>query len=98
MTVSVEVANTGDRDGVEVVQLYLHQRFGTSSRPLRQLAAFERVEIAAGQTETVAFRIGPDERRYWSAATRDWVLDATVFDVWVGGDANAQAHAEFTVG
>jgi beta-glucosidase len=98
VTVSVEVANTGDRDGVEVVQLYLHQRFGTSSRPLRQLAAFERVEIAAGQTETVAFRIGPDERRYWSAATRDWVLDATVFDVWVGGDANAQAHAEFTVG
>ncbi|MGN6197226.1 glycoside hydrolase family 3 N-terminal domain-containing protein [Humibacter sp.] len=98
VTVSVDVANTGDRDGVEVVQLYLHQRFGTSSRPLRQLAAFERVEIAAGQTETVAFRIGPDERRYWSAATRDWVLDATVFDVWVGGDANAQAHAEFTVG
>ncbi|MGN6125883.1 MAG: glycoside hydrolase family 3 N-terminal domain-containing protein [Humibacter sp.] len=97
ITVSVDVTNTGERDGVEVVQLYLHQRYGTSSRPLRQLKAFRRVEIEAGATQTVAFEVGPDERRYWSAATHDWVLDATVFDVWVGGDAGAQAHAEFTV-
>ncbi|QDZ15390.1 glycoside hydrolase family 3 N-terminal domain-containing protein [Humibacter ginsenosidimutans] len=97
VTVSVDVTNTGDRDGVEVVQLYLHQRFGTSSRPLRQLKAFERVEIPAGETRTVRLTVGPDERRYWSAATRDWVLDATVFDVWVGGDATAEPHAEFTI-
>ena len=97
VTVSVEVTNTGDRDGVEVVQLYLHQRFGTSSRPMRRLAAFRRVQIAAGQSSTVTFQIGVDERRYWSAATRGWVLDASLFDVWVGGSANAEAHAEFTV-
>ncbi|GAB3394591.1 glycoside hydrolase family 3 N-terminal domain-containing protein [Humibacter soli] len=97
IAVSVDVTNTGERDGVEVVQLYLHQRYGTSSRPLRQLKAFRRVEIEAGATKTVAFEVGPDERRYWSAATQDWVLDATVFDVWVGGDAGARAHAEFTV-
>ena len=95
--VSVDVTNTGERDGVEVVQLYLHQRHGTSSRPLRQLGAFRRVEIAAGATKTVTFEVTPQERRYWSAATHDWVLDATVFDVWVGSDADADAHAEFTV-
>ncbi|HWD62459.1 MAG TPA: glycoside hydrolase family 3 C-terminal domain-containing protein, partial [Humibacter sp.] len=97
VTVSVDVTNAGDRDGVEVAQLYLHQRHGTSSRPLRQLKAFRRVEVAAGATQTVTFEVGPEERRYWSAATHDWVLDATVFDVWVGGDADADAHAEFTV-
>jgi beta-glucosidase len=97
VTVSVEVTNAGDRDGVEVAQLYLHQRFGTSSRPMRQLAAFRRVQIAAGQSSTVTFEIGADERRYWSAATRGWVLDASLFDVWVGGSADAEAHAEFTV-
>ncbi len=97
VSVSAEVSNTGDRDGIEVAQLYLHQRFGTSSRPMRQLAAFRRVRIAAGQTRTVTFEIGADERRYWSAASRDWVLDASVFDVWVGGSAEAEAHAEFAV-
>ncbi|HMR48745.1 MAG TPA: glycoside hydrolase family 3 N-terminal domain-containing protein [Arachnia sp.] len=97
VTVAVDVTNTGERDGVEVAQLYLHQRHGTSSRPLRQLKAFRRVPIAAGATETVTFAIGPDQRRYWSAATRDWVLDRTTFDVWVGPDATAGLHAEFRV-
>jgi beta-glucosidase len=97
VTVTVELANTGDRDGAEVAQLYLHQRYGTSSRPLRQLKGFRRVELAAGVTETVTFTVGPDERRYWSAAARDWVTEASTFDVWVGGDAAAALHAQFTV-
>jgi beta-glucosidase len=97
VTVTVELANTSDRDGTEVAQLYLHQRYGTSSRPLRQLKGFRRVELAAGATETVTFTVGPDERRYWSAATRDWVTDASTFDVWVGGDAAATLRAQFTV-
>jgi beta-glucosidase len=97
VTVTVELANTSGRAGVEVAQLYLHQRYGTSSRPLRQLKGFRRVEVAAGATETVTFTVGPEERRYWSAATRGWVTDASTFDIWVGGDATAELHAEFTV-
>ncbi|SDC01575.1 beta-glucosidase [Raineyella antarctica] len=98
LTVSVDVTNTSARDGVEVVQLYLHQRYGASSRPVRLLKGFRRVPIAAGATQTVAFTIGPEERRYWSSGTGDWTLDATTFDVWVGGDSTATLHAEFTVG
>ncbi len=97
VTVTVELANVSDRDGTEVAQLYLHQRHGTSSRPLRQLKGFRRVELAAGAAETVTFTVGPDERRYWSAATRGWVTDASTFDVWVGGDVTATLHAQFTV-
>ena len=97
VTVSVDVTNTGARDGVETVQLYLHQRFGTSSRPLRQLKGFRQMAIGAGATTTVDIELGPDQRRYWSAATRDWMLDASTFDVWVGADAHAAAHTEFTV-
>ncbi|WP_066516888.1 glycoside hydrolase family 3 N-terminal domain-containing protein [Curtobacterium ammoniigenes] len=97
VTVTVDITNVGDRDGTETAQLYLHQRFGTSSRPLRQLVGFQRVQIAAGATETVTFTIGAEARRYWSAATRDWVTDASQFDVWVGGSADATAHTEFTV-
>ncbi len=94
---TVDVTNTGQRDGDEVVQLYLHQRHGTSSRPLRELKAFRRVSLAAGEPRSVTLTIEPAQRRYWSSATRGWVLDETTFDVWVGPDATAQLHAEFTV-
>src|SRR5215218_2067473 len=89
VTVSVDVANTADREADEVVQLYLHQRHGTASRPVRELKGFQRVSLAAGESRTLSFPVGPDERRYWNAAARDWVTDASTFDVWVGGDSAA---------
>ncbi len=97
LSVAVEVTNTDDHDAEEVVQLYLHQRSGRSSRPVRLLKGFERVAIGAGQTRTVTFEVGAEHRRYWSAADRDWVLDASTFDVWVGGSSNAETTATFEV-
>ena len=97
VTVSVEVANTADREADEVVQLYIHQRYGTASRPVRELKGFQRITLAAGESRTVQFPIGPDERRYWNAAVRDWVTDASTFDVWVGGDSTAELAATFEV-
>jgi beta-glucosidase len=97
VTVSVEVTNTGDRDGDEVVQLYLHQRSGTASRPVRELKGFRRVPLAPGASTRVEFEVGPNARRYWNAAARDWVLDESTFDVWVGGDSTADLGATFDV-
>jgi len=88
-TVSVDVTNTSTREADEVVQLYIHQRYGTSTRPVRELKGFARVAVAAGETRTVTFPLGPDQLRYWSAVTRDWVQDATTLDVWVGGSSAA---------
>ena len=48
LTASVTVTNTGDRDADEVVQLYLHQRHGSASRPVRELKGFRRIHLAAG--------------------------------------------------
>ena len=89
VTVSVDVTNTAHREADEVVQLYLHQRYGSASRPVRELKGFQRVTLAAGQSRTLSFRVGPDERRYWNAAVRDWVVEASTFDLWVGGDSTA---------
>ena len=97
LTVSVDVTNTGDRDAEEVVQLYLHQRHGRASRPVRELKGFERVAIGAGQTRNVTFPVGPEHRRYWNAVERDWVLDPSTFDVWVGGSSAAERTATFEV-
>lgn len=97
VTVSVTVRNDGARDTEEVVQLYLHQRSGTAARPVRELKGFERIALAAGEERRVSFAVGPAERRYWNAAARDHVLDASVFDVWVGGDSTAALGTTFTV-
>jgi beta-glucosidase len=95
--VTVQVRNAGDRDGTEVVQLYLHQRYGATARPIRLLKGFQRVALPAGGVTTVRFGIGPGARRYWSAASRDFVVEASDFDVWVGGDSTAELRGEFTV-
>jgi len=96
-TVSVEVTNTSAREADEVVQLYLHQRYGTASRPVRELKGFQRVTLAAGESRTLSFPVGPDERRYWNAAAHDWVTDAATFDIWVGGDSTATLNTTIEV-
>ena len=96
-TVSVDVTNASGPDADEVVQLYIHQRHGLASRPVRELKGFQRVTLAAGETRTVQFELGPDELRYWNAAVRDWVTDASPFDIWVGGDSTAELTTTFQV-
>ncbi|WP_435113477.1 glycoside hydrolase family 3 N-terminal domain-containing protein [Nocardiopsis synnemataformans] len=88
-SVQVTVRNTSKRPADEVVQLYIHQRYGTSSRPLRELKGFQRVALGPGEQRTLTFPLGPQQLRYWSSATRGHVQDATTIDIWVGGDSTA---------
>jgi beta-glucosidase len=97
VTVTVDVTNSAGPSADEVVQLYLHQRHGSASRPVRELKGFQRVTLAAGETRTIAFRLGPAERRYWNTAVQDWVVESSVFDVWVGTDASAALSTTFQV-
>ena len=94
---SATVTNTGEREADEVVQLYVHQRHGTAARPVRELKGFERVALAAGESRTVTFPLGAEHLRYWNAASRDWVVDPSTYDVWVGGDSTADLHSTFRV-
>jgi beta-glucosidase len=93
--VSVDVLNTGGREGDAVVQLYIHQRAGSASRPVRQLKGFQRINLAVGAKQTVHFTLGKDELQFWSPATKGWVVEPEAFDVWTGGDSTAKLHGEF---
>jgi beta-glucosidase len=95
--VSVDVENTGERPGDEIVQLYIHQRAGSTSRPVRELKGFARIALAAGERKTVQFALGPDELSFWSAAENAWVQEAETFDVWVGGDSTAALYTTFKI-
>jgi beta-glucosidase len=97
VTVTADVTNTGKMAGDEVVQLYIHQRFGSDSRPLRELKGFERIALQPGETRTVTFHLGPDELGYWSTNAERWRQEAAAFDVWVGADSLATLHTEFEV-
>ena len=95
--VSVDVENTSDSSGDEVVQLYMHQQYGTSSRPVRELKGFNRISLAPHQKQTVQFTINKQDLTYWSSATRSCVEDASKFDIWVGADSTAKLHETFSV-
>ena len=97
VTVSVDVTNTGPVAGDEVAQLYIHQQFGTDTRPMRELKGFARITLQPGETQTVTFPLGPDELRYWSTNANGWVQEATAFDIWVGADSLATLHTAFEV-
>jgi beta-glucosidase len=87
--VLADVENTGKRAADEVAQLYIHQRYGSASRPVRELKGFERVTLAPGEKKTVRFPLGKSELTYWSTAARAWVQEPSTFDVWVGADSTA---------
>ena len=93
--VSADVTNTGSRAADAVVQLYIHQRAGSASRPIRQLKGFEKVMLAPGAKRTVHFTLGKNELQFWSPAVKTWVVEPEQFDVWVGGDSAATLHGEF---
>jgi beta-glucosidase len=95
--VRVDVTNSGSVAGDEVAELYIHQRAGSASRPVRQLEGFQRVSLAPGETKTLKFTLGKEELQFWSPATRSWVVEPGIFDVWVGGDSSATLHTQLEV-
>jgi beta-glucosidase len=97
VAVTAEVTNTGSIAGDEVVQLYIHQKAGSDSRPMRELKGFERVSLKPGEKKTVTFTLGPDELSYWSTQAGKRVQEAEAFDIWVGAHSLAALHADFAV-
>ncbi len=95
--VTVEVSNTSAITGDEVAQLYIHQRSGSDSRPMRQLKGFQRITLQPGETRTLTFCLDSNTLTYWSASDGKWVQDAAEFDVWVGSDSEAMLGTNFTV-
>jgi beta-glucosidase len=94
LTVSVDVVNTGDRVGDEVVQLYVQDEVGSVTRPLKQLKGFSRVTLQPGQRRTVTFRVRPDDLAFYDAAARR-VIEAGFFKVFVGTSSASVREARF---
>ena len=83
---SIVVTNTGERDGHEVVQMYIRDLVGSVTRPVMELKGFEKVFLKAGESKTVYFRISPDLLRFYNYDL-DYVYEPGDFSVMIGGNS-----------
>ena len=79
LKVSVDVTNTGDYDGAEVVQLYIADPEASVDRPAKELKGFEKVFLKAGQKKTVTFEIDAEDLSYFDADKHEWVAEPGEF-------------------
>jgi beta-glucosidase len=93
---SVMVSNTGQRDGDEVVQLYVHQQAASVARPVKELKGFQRIRLKAGEQRQVTFRIGREQLQYLNAQGEP-VLEPGCFDIMVGGNSDETLQQVLTV-
>jgi beta-glucosidase len=96
VTVSVDVANTGGRQGDEVVQLYIHDPVASISQPVRRLRGFERVTLAPGKKTTVSFKLDRSDFGFYDNRGR-FVVEPGPIDVYVGNSSKADLKQSFTV-
>jgi beta-glucosidase len=91
--VSVQITNTGDREGAEVAQFYVTAPKSPVKRPLKQLVGFERVELKAGESKKVMFTLPYNEQAlwYWDEDQRKFVLQAGRLKLMVGS-SSADTH------
>ncbi len=86
LTASISLKNTGPADGSEVVQLYIRDVVGSSSRPVKELKGFQKVFLKKGESRTVSFDISTDDLRFYNHDLKyDW--EPGDFDVMLGGNS-----------
>lgn len=94
LNVSVDLKNTGNYSGKEVVQLYIKDRFASVTRPVRELKGFEMVMLSPGETKTINFEISESLLKFYSA-NETWESESGFFDIFIGTNSNANLQESF---
>ena len=94
--VSVNVTNSGNYDGKEVVQLYIRDLVGTVTRPVKELKGFQKVLIKKGETKTITFTISIEDLKFYNYDL-DFVAEPGAFEVFVGTNSDTNLKTTFTL-
>ncbi len=94
--VSVTVTNTGTRAGTEIAQLYVRDLVGSVTRPVRELRAFEKVDLAPGQWRELTLSMRAADLACYTAQ-RKWEVEPGAFKIYVGGNSRDVKEADLTV-
>ena len=87
LTCTITLTNNGDRDGSEVVQLYLSDKKSALPRPPKELKGFQKVELKAGESREVSFVINEDLLQYYNDREQAWAAEPGRFEVLVGASS-----------
>lgn len=94
--IAVDVTNSGNRKGDEVVQLYVRDDVASITRPVKELKGFERISLEPGKTRTVMFSIGVDQLGFYDHSMK-YVIEPGAFTVFVGGNSVQTLEEKFEV-
>ncbi|WP_081990220.1 beta-glucosidase BglX [Psychroserpens sp. Hel_I_66] len=96
LLVTVDVKNTGDVMGEEVVQLYIRDLVGSLTRPIKELKGFQKIQLEPGETKTVTFLLDKERLQFYTI-NKTWEVEPGQFNIWVGGSSEASLKTSFTV-
>ena len=91
---TVTVTNTGNFDGEEIVQLYIRDMVGSTSRPVKELKDFCRISLKKGETKTVSFVVDADKLKFYNS-TLDYVCEPGMFKIMVGPNSRDLQSKDF---
>jgi beta-glucosidase len=93
---SVTVTNSGQYDGAEVVQLYIRDLVGSTTRPVKELKGFEKIFLKKGESKTVSFKVTPEMLKFYNYDLK-FVCEPGDFDLMIGGDSKHVKQARFAL-
>ena len=96
ITASIGVSNTGNVKGKEVVQLYIRDIVGSVTRPVKELKAFQKIELNAGETKTVSFEITENDLKFYNYDLK-FLAEPGNFKLFIGGNSRDVKEATFNL-
>ncbi|RYY45988.1 MAG: beta-glucosidase BglX [Chitinophagaceae bacterium] len=96
LKVSIAVKNVGDREGAEVVQLYVRDMVGSVVRPVKELKGFQKINLKAGETRTVNFTLTQNDLKFFNNEAK-FITEPGDFKIFIGGNSQQVKEADFTL-
>jgi len=85
--VSIDITNTGERIGDEVVQLYVRDEYASVARPDKELKRFQRITLKPGEKRTVTFTLDKDAFAFYDEKTGEWIVEPGDFTIMAGSSS-----------
>ena len=93
---SAKVTNSGNFDGEEVVQLYIHDKVRSITPPVKELKGFQKISLKKGESKTVTFKITPEDLKFYNSQL-EYVFEPGEFEFFIAGTSDAEFDGSFTL-
>lgn len=95
LTASAAITNTGGYDGYEIVQLYVHDKVGSITRPVKELKGFQKIFLKKGESKTVSFELSAEDLEFYNL--EEFTVEPGVFEIAIKGTSDFDFEHTFTL-